>query len=134
MTYLAIYKDEIIVYVSILADTIRCKSIDKDISTNYPDYPAVKIGRLAVDRKYKGMHIGTAILDSTCKLIRKMSKKLGIGYITLDAYCSARKFYLNNEFKYMKIHNPKKLIRTSKRNPNISVAMYKNIQKVEEID
>lgn len=134
VTYLAIYEDEILGYASILADSITCKEIDKNIPTKYPDYPAVKIGRLAVDEKYKGMHIGTAILDSICKLIKKMSKRLGIGYITLDAYCSARNFYLKNEFRYMQIHNPKKLKRTSKRNPTTSVAMYKNIEKVEELD
>ena len=76
VTYLAVYDDEILGYVSILADSIRCRQIDKNISTKYPDYPAVKIGRLAVDKKYKGMHIGTAILDSICKLIKKMSKKM----------------------------------------------------------
>lgn len=128
VTYLAVNENEILGFVSILADTIR--NINRDISTIYPEYPAVKIGRLAVNEKFKGLHIGTAILDSTCKLIKKMSKKLGIGYITLDAYCSARKFYLKNEFRDMQIHNLKKLKRASKRDSAASIPMYKNIKKV----
>ena len=130
VTYLAIHDNEIIGYVSILADLVKCEKIDKKIQSIYPDYPAVKIGRLAVDEKYAGNHIGTEILDSVSKFIKKLSKNLGIGYITVDAYCNARKFYLNNEFKFMHIHNPKKLKRASKRNKTTSVPMYKNIKKV----
>lgn len=130
VTYLAMYDDEIIGYVSILADLVKCDKLDKNIKAHYSDYPAVKIGRLAVDKKYARMHIGTEILDSISKFIKKLSKNLGIGYITVDAYCSARKFYSNNEFKYMHIHNPKKLKRSAIRNKNTSIPMYKNIEKI----
>ena len=81
VTYLAIHESEILGYVSILADRIQCKTITKKKGI-YPEYPAVKIGRLAIDEKYKGIGLGNDILDTICIMIKKMSKKLGISFIT----------------------------------------------------
>lgn len=130
VTYLAIYENKILGYVSILADTIECKTISK-IKGKYPSYPAVKIGRLAIDKKYKGQGLGNEILDSICIIIKKISNKLGISFITVDSYCNARKFYLKNEFKYGIVHNPQKLKRTSLRNKTTSIHMYKDIKKIQ---
>lgn len=130
VTYLAIYKTEIIGYVSILADKVECRTITKK-EGKYNYYPAVKIGRLAIDKTYKGIGLGNDILDTICILIKKMSKKLGISFITVDAYCSARKFYLKNEFKYRIIHNPKKLKRNEKRDKTASIHMYKDLKKIQ---
>ena len=53
VTYLAVHKNEILGYVSISADKIECKKINKKIEVKYPFYPSVKICRLAVNQKYK---------------------------------------------------------------------------------
>lgn len=58
-----------------------------------------------------------------------MSKKLGVSFITVDAYCNARKFYLKNEFKYGIIHDAKKLKRKAKKQNTPSVPMYKSVKK-----
>ena len=130
VTYIAIYNNRIIGYVSILADKLECKTIKKKNGI-YPYYPAVKIGRLAVDEKYKGLGLGNDILDTISIIIKKMSKKLGISFITVDAYCTARNFYSKNEFDHTKIHNPKKLKRTAIRNKTASIHMYKDIRKIQ---
>lgn len=95
VTYLAKCNDEIVGYVSILADKIECKKINKNIPTKYQDYSSIKIGRLAVDERYKGLGLGNEILASTCELIKDISQELGVKFITVDAYFSACNFYLN---------------------------------------
>lgn len=130
VTYLAIFKNEILGYVSILADRIQCKTISHKKGI-YSDYPAVKIGRLAIDDKYKGLGLGNDILDTICIMIKKISKKIGISFITVDAYCSSRKFYEKNEFEFGIIHNPKKLKRTALRKKTTSIHMYKDIRKIQ---
>lgn len=131
VTYLAIYNDDIIGYASLLADKIECKKIDKTLKTEYKDYPAIKIGRLAVDKRYKGLEIGNEILASICELIKEISEELGVSFITIDAYCNARKFYQKNSFTLKKIHNPEKLKRKSQRDETTSIFMYKNIKKIK---
>lgn len=131
VTYLAIHEDEIIGYASLLADKIECKKIDKSLKTEYKDYPAIKIGRLAVDEKYKGLGIGNEILASICRLIEEISKEIGVSFITIDAYCNARKFYLKNSFTQKRIHNPEKLKRKAQRDETTSIFMYKNIKKIK---
>ncbi|MDO5479475.1 MAG: hypothetical protein Q4G23_09985 [Clostridia bacterium] len=118
-----------------LADRIQCKTITKKKGI-YPEYPAVKIGRLAIDEKYKGIGLGNDILDTICIMIKKMSKKLGISFITVDAYCTSHKFYLKNEFEYGCLLNSliartKKLKRTALRNKTASIHMYKDIRKIQ---
>ena len=57
-----------------------------------------------------------------------MSKELGISYITLDAYCSAQKFYLNHSFN-QKMKDYEKLKKRKQRENN-TILMYKNIKKI----
>lgn len=131
VTYLAIYKDEVIGYVSLLTDKIKCKQIDKSIQSEYESYPAIKIGRLAVNEKYKGLGLGNKILASISELIKEISEEVGVSFITVDAYCNARKFYLKNSFKQKRIHNSEKLKRKSQRDETTSIFMYKHIKKVK---
>ncbi len=130
VTYLAVYKTHILGYVSILADKVEYKKITNK-KGEYDHYPAVKIGRFAIDEKYKGLGLGNDILDTICIIIKNMSKKLGISFITVDAYCSARRFYSKNESKYGHIHNPKKLKRKALRDKTASVHMYKDIKRIK---
>lgn len=128
VTYLAMRKKEILGFISISADNIKCKDINKNVKSIYSNYPAVKIGRLGVSEKYKRLGLGSDMLNTIQKLILKMSEKLGIAYITLDAYCTARKFYLKHSFKqkrkeYEKLKN-KKLKQTD------TITMYKDIKKI----
>ena len=131
VTYLAVHKNEILGYVSISADKIECKKINKKIEVKYPFYPSVKICRLAVNQKYKGIGLGNEILASICGLIKNLSKELGVKFITVDAYLNAYEFYKKNSFTPKRIHNIKKLERKAKRNETTSIFMYKSIKKIK---
>ena len=64
------------------------------------DYPAVKIGRLAVNNDYKGFGVGTAILDYI-KIWFVEGNKTGCRFITVDAYTKSLAFYEKNGFNYL---------------------------------
>jgi GNAT superfamily N-acetyltransferase len=63
-------------------------------------YPAVKIGRLAVDKDCQKSGIGTAMLDYV-KVLFVDRNKTGCRYITVDAYCKSLQFYERNGFDYL---------------------------------
>lgn len=64
-------------------------------------YPALKIGRLAVSKDYKGLGIGRAILDVITMIAIKANDHHACKFITLDAYSKSLKFYEKNDFKYL---------------------------------
>jgi GNAT superfamily N-acetyltransferase len=65
-------------------------------------YPAVKIGRLAVSKKFANKGIGTMIIE-TIKEFYKNSylQYAGCRFIIVDAYKNALPFYEKNKFKYL---------------------------------
>lgn len=130
VTYLVICDGEIIGFFSLLADRIDIKDMDEEYDIAYETSSAVKIGRLAIDQKYSSKGIGTAVLDNICYNIKSISEKIGIRFITIDAYCGVREFYYKNEFKHFKIQNLKKLIRTAQRNEKTTIPLYKDIKRI----
>lgn len=130
VTYLAIYQSEILGFITILTDSIPYNIVKNDVETKYKSYPSVKIGRLGVNINYKGLDIGTMILDDISRDIKELSEEIGIKFIIVDSYCSARKFYLKNSFTEMKLPNPKKAKRKSLRNPHKTITMFKDIKKI----
>ena len=73
VTYLVKYHDELAGYFSLSNDKLSVKDSDKSNwrkvknlfhhCKHRGDYPAVKVGRLAVGSKYQGYDIGSRILD-----------------------------------------------------------------------
>ena len=66
------------------------------------DYPAVKIGRFGVNKKFRGngQHWGS----NTLNFIKKWmitDNKTGCCFITVDAYATAVEFYMKNDFLFM---------------------------------
>ena len=67
-------------------------------------YPAVKIGRFAIDSKFQGNGIGSILLDFI-KGYFLVDNKTGCRFITVDAYKSAISFYEKNGFVALQNHN-----------------------------
>ncbi len=109
VTYLLEEKDTTVAYYSLLADKIIFNPEEKSswnkINRKIPNskrrksYPAVKIGRLAVNQKYSGEGIGTFILDNI-KYAFTSVKRLGCRFLTVDALKSAIPFYEKNGFHF----------------------------------
>ena len=68
----------------------------------YSTYPAVKIGRLGVNKKYHRSHIGTHLLNMT-KEYFLTHNKTGCRFITVDAYndIATISFYKRNGFQFL---------------------------------
>jgi hypothetical protein len=66
----------------------------------FKSYPAMKIGRLGICEEYKGLKIGTAILDFLKGWFVDYNRT-GCKFITVDAYRESLGFYERNEFKFL---------------------------------
>ena len=63
----------------------------------FKSYPALKICRLATDRKYRGKGVG-AMLVNLIVASYKNDSKAGCRFITVDAYADALDFYFKQGF------------------------------------
>lgn len=98
-----------VAYFSLLADKISFNSEDKSVwnklnrcipnSKRRKSYPAIKIGRLAVNSNYSGIGVGTFLIDSI-KYAFTTVKRLGCRFLTVDALNSATSFYEKNGFRF----------------------------------
>lgn len=112
VTYILEYMEQnkTAAYFSLLADKIIFNPDEKGVwnklNRNIPNskrrksYPAVKVGRLAVNEEYSGSGIGTFILDNI-KYVFTNVKRLGCRFITVDALKSAVSFYERNGFQFI---------------------------------
>ncbi len=97
-TYLCLYKNQIVGYFSLSADAIRLEVMEKDLmpepKRRLGEYPAVKIGRLAVHKNFTGRGIGTFLIKTAIgKIAGSIIKEIGVRFITVDAYEKVIGFY-----------------------------------------
>lgn len=103
-------EDKTVAYYSLLNDKIVFDPEDKHfwnklnrkIANNKrrKEYPAVKIGRLAVSTDYSGNHIGEAILLQVKHMFSTM-RRSACRFITVDAYAAAVPFYEKCGFMFL---------------------------------
>ena len=102
VTYVLEDENSTVAYYSLLNDKIifdpdekpNWNKLNRAIPNNKRrrDYPAVKIGRLAVSEAYKGRHIGKMILLQIKLMFSRMNRS-GCRFLTVDAYADAVSFY-----------------------------------------
>ena len=130
VTYLIESINGVAAYFALSNDRISLSESDKAtwrrIKRDFPhrkhrnDYPAVKIGRLAVDRRYQGRQIGTSILDFVKKTFIT-TNRTGCCFITVDAIPDAVGFYKCNGFLPL---------RSSSANDMGTIPMYYNLKRL----
>jgi GNAT superfamily N-acetyltransferase len=115
VTYLVKKDDEIVAYFCLSYDgltrtmilTGEEKALWNKVGRKIPNnkrrktYPAVKIGRLAVAKKYAGFGIGRHIIDSITVMYLCEQHHAGCRFVTVDAYRSAFLFYERINFRYL---------------------------------
>lgn len=96
--YLCLYDCIVVAFFSLSADSIK---INKQLKINYPMYPAIKIGRLAVHKDFQGMHIGSILLDWIVGFCLELRSDVGIRFESVDAYNQekTKSFYNKNLFE-----------------------------------
>lgn len=104
-TTCVIYEGKMIGYFTLACDALSLeKKIKQSIfsgSKQIRSYPALKIARMAFDKKYQRKRIGTVFLEAI-KGHAWLLNKQGVGcrFITVDAYSDKVAFYIKNGFEY----------------------------------
>lgn len=115
VTKLIMCDGNIIGFTSILTDGIMIKKIRNEkvkleikeklnINSNKKSISAVKIGRLAIDKKYARKGLGSHILNNILKNLKDISEKeVGFRFIIVEGYAKAFNFYVTkNGFEHLK--------------------------------
>lgn len=109
VTYLIKHGETVIAYFSVLNDRIaveqfptksQFRKLQKLLPHRkrcYKSYPAVKLGRLAVETAFKNQGLGAQLLDYI-KILFISGNKTGCRFITADAYKHAVDFYARSGF------------------------------------
>ncbi len=115
VTYVLEDENETIAYFSVLNDTIREKDTTKSryrkkilglipysLRIRYKSYPAVKVGRFAVSKRYQSQGVGSELMDYI-KGYFLDKNKTGCRFITVDALNNQRtiNFYVENGFDFL---------------------------------
>ena len=108
VTYIIESDDDLVGYFSVSNDKLTVRDVDKSSwrkikrffshDKHRSDYPAVKVGRLAVNKKYQGCDIGSDILNFI-KSMFVYENRTGCVFVTVDALREALPFYLKNSFR-----------------------------------
>lgn len=110
VTYILETEIDTVAYFSLLNDKISIKDQGRSwrdrFNKKFPhrkrinNYPAVKIGRLAVSESHANCGMGSQILEFI-KTLFTNNNRTGCRFITVDAYRAALSFYEKNGFKYL---------------------------------
>jgi GNAT superfamily N-acetyltransferase len=97
--------DRLVGYVTLVCGQIEVEEGEPtpdvgDAQFEYRHYPAVKIARLAVDRRYRGAGLGRHLVDFSLGLAREtIASAVGCRFVVLDAKQQSVDFYLKNGFR-----------------------------------
>ena len=129
ITYLWFLKSnkELVAYVTVLADAISLQGELKESFRQqgilYKSLPALKIGRLCVADEYLGRGIGTLMVEFAAILAQRISKRIGLRFITTDAK-------RNQDPKKDSVHFYKKIgFGVLKQREKGTIPMYKDLIK-----
>lgn len=77
------------------------RNIPNDKRTRKGSYPAVKIGRLGIDKDLQGKGLGKNVMDAIKLLIGLNPYPTGAKFLTVDAYKGSIKYYQKNGFDFL---------------------------------
>jgi hypothetical protein len=110
-------------YITLLADCIILQTPEKkkvlkearDQHRTLYTFPAIKIGRLGVQKNLQRSGVGTHLLRYTVGVVVRLNRELNVGcrFITLDAYPKSVSFYERKSFVFNKHYKSVAQERTS---------------------
>jgi predicted GNAT family N-acyltransferase len=109
VTYFEENETQTVFFFSLINDRITTSDTDKwnKLARNIPNskrrkgYPAVKIGRLGINKDLQGKGIGTEVMDIIKNFIGFGNYPTGAKFLTIDAYKGSIKYYEKNGFNFM---------------------------------
>jgi len=104
-TYLCFWKNNLVGFITLVTDTIELKAVedgDQVDGYKHPKYPAIKIARLSVDKRFRKRGIGSFLLLWSIGKFNQITKQVGCRYITVDSKPQSIGFYEKYKFKLVK--------------------------------
>ena len=115
-TFIIENEKQTLAYYSLLSDSFRVEETNFTSKTQYKNFlrelvphpkrylkgfPAIKIGRLAIDKTFKGKGLGGMIINAIIADCIKINQKHACRLITIDAYKKAIPFYERFGFQFL---------------------------------
>ena len=115
-TFIVENEERTLGYYSVLSDSLQLKEEDFPSKSKYKKFlsyliphpkrhlksvPAVKIGRLAIDKTYKGKGLGMVFIRNIILDCVELNRKIACRLITVDAYKDALPFYQRLGFEFL---------------------------------
>lgn len=104
IAYYSIFNDSVKTQDFTMVSTTALKRILKSIVSHpkrhLKNYPAIKIGRLAVSDSIQRSGLGKIIVNSIIQYAIEQNGRCACKFITVDAYSQSLNFYEKLEFKY----------------------------------
>jgi len=100
-------------FYTITPDTLhkgRIDITDKIAEYPYQKYPAIKLARLAVDKRYQGKGIGDRLMKEFFMHAWKFAMQGGGRFITVDAKNTAVSFYKLYDFRAVSSHENEEIV------------------------
>jgi ribosomal protein S18 acetylase RimI-like enzyme len=100
--YLLIYGESVIGFFSLQNDSVKLVLDEKShakIIKPHTEYPAVKIGRLGIDKRYQRKGLGKLIIQIAIGIVREAKRFSACRFLTVDSYFKAVEFYLSYGFE-----------------------------------
>lgn len=100
-TFLVIYKEKAVAFFSVMNDAIKLKLVETEETKELKrlhEYPALKIGRLGVDKNFKKKGFGNFIIKFVVGLGRSVNQVSACRFVTVDSYPNATSFYEKHGF------------------------------------
>ena len=149
-TYVAYYNKKIIGFYTLSADAIPAKDLGEkykekftDKNIGYKIYPALKLGRLGVHKEYDKKGVGSFLFKKVLKEGIVLSEKIGLRFITIDAYMSSYKFYekiyCKHTLKKDKVENKIKdyedlISKNNKRAKDMTIPMFYDLYRFKSLE
>lgn len=92
-TFVLYDKNNLIGFVTLCTASIHFCDLPKNIKLPRYPIPAIKIARLAVDKKYQGKGYGKELLGFSLEKIAALAEFIGVKFVMVDAKEESRSFY-----------------------------------------
>lgn len=105
VAYYSIFNDNLKVEEEEFASKSAFKRFLKELVSHpkrhLKSFPALKIGRLGIDKTFKGKGLGKLIINNIISEALELNQKQGCKLITVDAYNESLVFYERLNFEYL---------------------------------
>lgn len=97
------YPNRIIAYITLICSQVSIDGGQPEVADyGYPDLPAIKIARLAVDRRHRGNDLATNLVSLATALAKEhVVPRIGCRFLVVDSKKDSIKFYEKCGFRLL---------------------------------